>query len=112
VPVANRAQRQVTTARWWDSTQRRDFKHYCGALMDDLYPEWRRDLVVSPWQRICNDALSYLSPRRATGRILRRVARPLPPQMRRTLRRALSGRGVLQYDEAPNVVDNVRSGRA
>jgi hypothetical protein len=105
VPVANRSKTQTTTTRWWDGRQRREFEYHCGELMDEFYPGWRAELALPFWQKFCNEALAHLSTRRATGRMLRRVGSIVPHPMLSPLRRALSGRGVLQYEEPASATE-------
>jgi len=94
----NRSTGTVTKASYWDSTQRRAFRRFCGPLMNRLYPGWSQSISLSLGQRIRNEALSFVSYRRPTGRVLRIGARVLPISLRRRLTDRLKGRGVLNYE--------------
>ncbi len=97
-PVANASKSPVTKCNDWDRGQRQSFESLCGPLMDELYPSWREALAFSLAQRVRNEALSYFSYRKPTGRALRHVAGTVVPQrMRAPLARVLAGRGLLNH---------------
>lgn len=98
VPRANVSRAKVSKCQYWDRRQRRRFEEICGPLMDELYPGWRGALSLSPARKLRNEALSYLSYRKPTGRALRwLLQRTLPERIRAPLGKLLGGRGVLDY---------------
>lgn len=40
VPVSNKAEYRVKSWESWEKSQKNSFEHWCGRLMDDLYPNW------------------------------------------------------------------------
>jgi hypothetical protein len=69
---------KVSKARFWDRSQRESFTHFCGPLMDELYPGWRESLEATRREVMRNELLSIFSSRHAFGRFTGKILKTFP----------------------------------
>lgn len=106
VPTANPNRGTVTQWRYWDRIQRREFRHHCGQMMDELYPGWSLD--VSKSEVLRNEVLAQMSYRRPFGKSLRIVTPLVPKPLAGSVRRLLAGHGVLNFNDVSRIAKHGR----
>jgi len=83
VPILNFSiPEKITKVNYWDCSQRQNFIHYCGDMMDELYPEWQNTLKLSGLQIYRNELLSFFSSRHKFGRYFQKTLKRLPSFLR------------------------------